>query len=240
MKRFLRVCATASYQRIIITAFIVGTISGTIIIGYQAFNRPQPYGRLGANSIRITQKPVPVTKRPPGPVPSQPPRLTRVFPWVGKVGDIVLIEGEQFGNNPIEKQLSIGGIRITEAHILDWTDREIQAFIPDEAAHGERIEVRIGTHPAALSLPMSLYDRATKLQLKKTGTIISASSPDQIHSIRWWGTSGNSVKMHEVTRSAFSDSILFDTQGEEIRSLLLYDTTGASLPYYVDPDEFGF
>lgn len=242
MNRLVSFVISLSYPRIVISAIMTGVLIGAVTVTVRILGRPARDIRLGDQSIGTVAPAAPqITKRPPGPVPLQSPRLTRVFPWVGKAGDIVIIDGEHFGDNPKEKQLSIGGIAVTETQILDWTDQQIQAFIPAGAAQGGTVDITIGAHPSAISLPIALYDTATRLQLKKTGTaVVAASLPDQIRIVRWWGDLGDSVQLHEASRTDSSDPALFDTQGEEILSLLLFDSSGAILPYFVDPEEFGF
>lgn len=237
MNKLLSSITTLSYKRIIISAIIAGAVLGSVMVGYRAQNRTDKEKRLGPLFIQSTPQ---ITKRPFGPIPQNPPNITQVFPWVGKTGDVILIEGDHFGDNPLEKQIIIGQVPVTEDQILDWTDDEIQALIPAGSTQGGSVEVRVGTHSPAVSLPFVLYDASTKLQLKKIGTMITALSPDQIRTIRWWGALGDTVTVHEVRRSVPSDPVLFDTQREEIRSLLLYDAAGTMLPYYVDPEEFGF
>ncbi len=237
MRTLLNAISSFSYIRIAITAGIVGVLLGIVVTGYYAMQTPVSHIRLGPKFIA----PSPVsTKRPKGPVPLQPPQLIGIFPWVGKTGDVVLIRGKYFGENPAEKQLSFGGMPVAETQILDWTNSEIQALIPNGAVSGESIEVTVGKHPPALSLPIAIYDQSTTLQVRKNGTIFSVSAPQDIRTIRWWGRSGETIKQHDVERSDNSDTLLFDAHDEEIQSLLIYDASGSFIPYYVDPEAFGF
>src|SRR3990167_3023963 len=116
MKKVLTSIAAVSYLRILISAMIVGAVVGIVTVGFRVFERTNEQ-RLRASSIG-TMQPIPTTtKRPPGPIPAEPPKITSVFPWVGKVGDAVLIAGVHFGDNPSEKQISIGGVPIEDNQI---------------------------------------------------------------------------------------------------------------------------
>lgn len=237
MHAFLNRISGLSYIQIAITAGIVGVLLGIVVTGYKVTQTPVSHIRLGPKFIA----PSPVsTKRPAGPIPLQPPQLSGIFPWVGKVGDVVLIRGKYFGENPGEKHLSFGGLPVAESRILDWTDTEIQALIPSGVAGGESVEVTIGKHPPAVSLQIAIYDQSTTLQVRKNGTMITVSAPQDIRTIRWWGRSGETIQHHEVDHPDPSDSFLFDTKDEEIQSLLLYEASESLIPYYADPEEFGF
>lgn len=237
MRTFLNSISGLSYMRITIIAGIVGVLLGGIVTGYKAMQAPVSQIRLRPKFVA----PSPVsTKRPAGPIPLQPPQLSGIFPWVGKAGDVILIRGKYFGENPTEKQLSFGGLPVAESRILDWTDTEIQVLIPSGVASGESIEVTVGKHPPVTSLPIAIYDQSTTLQVRKNGTMITAPAPQDIRTIRWWGRSGETIKQHEENHSDPSDTLLFDAGDEEIQSMLLYDVTGSAIPYYADPEAFGF
>ena len=61
-------------------------------------------------------------QQPVGAIPVAAPKIGRAYPWVGKVGDVVWIQGWNFGDNPPEKQLKIGGVLVSEADIDVWQE----------------------------------------------------------------------------------------------------------------------
>ena len=78
-------------------------------------------------------KPVEILEReviPPGPIPASPPEIGRIFPWVGKEADVIWIQGKNFGDNPVEKSLIIGGIQLGKDKIISLRNKHIHAIIP--------------------------------------------------------------------------------------------------------------
>jgi len=194
---------------------------------------------------RAYQKPeVMAEKKPPaGPIPAEPPQVGRVFPWVGKIGDIVWIQGFHFGNNPSQKSLKIGGVTIKEEDVAGWRDDQIQAIIPAGAGQGGIVEVRIGNHPVSQSLPIVLYDRNAKIKLRKQGNTLIALNGGQIAKVKaWTGDEKTPTEMVEgdINPNPAGETSVFDTGGKPMLTLLLFDSNSNILPYYVDPIEFGF
>lgn len=194
---------------------------------------------------RAYEKPeVMVADKPsPGPIPVQPPILGRVFPWVGKPGDIIWIQGKNFGNNPAVKSLKIGGIKVLEADIAGWEDDQIQAIIPQEAQQGGVVEIKVGQHPTVTSLPIVLYNKQAKIKLFKKGNLITAKNGGAIAKIKaWLGDENIPTELVEgqIKGSQTGITSVLDTAGKPILTILLYDSSGQILPYYVDPVEFGF
>ncbi len=179
----------------------------------------------------------------PGPIPNNPPKIGRVFPWVGKIGDIVWIQGENFGNNPSVKRLIIGGVALPEEMITSWRDTEIQAIIPEGAKQGGIVQVRVGQHPMSSSLPFSLYDKETKTKLTKKDNLISVVNGQNVSKAKIW-TGDENIQTEEreipLVVNNGKETPIFDTGGKPILSILLYDNSGQIIPYFVDPREFGF
>jgi len=179
----------------------------------------------------------------PGPIPNESPKIGRVFPWVGKIGDIVWIQGENFGNNPAVKRLIIGGVTLPEEMIASWRDTEIQAVIPPGAKQGGIVQVRVGQHPMSSSLPFSLYDRETKIKLTMKEGIISVVNGKGVSKAKIWiGDENTPTKELEIPLEINIDdeTPVFNTDNKPILSIILYDNLGNILSYYVDPTEFGF
>ncbi|OGD62126.1 hypothetical protein A2160_00035 [Candidatus Beckwithbacteria bacterium RBG_13_42_9] len=194
---------------------------------------------------RAYQKPEYMVEPKPsaGPIPVESPQVGRVFPWVGKVGDIVWIQGFHFGNNPAQKSLKIGGVTIKEENIAGWQDNQIQAIIPVGVVQGGIAEVQVGNHPVSQSLPMVLYDRNAKIKLHKQGNVLVAENGGQIAKVKaWTGDENTPTEMVEgdIKPNPAGTTPVFDTAGKPMLTLLLFDTNGNILPYYVDPIEFGF
>ena len=65
--------------------------------------------RFGSRAVTLDALPEMdvVTLASPGPVPKEPPKIARISPFLGKVGDVVFVEGVNFGVNPSIKSLKI-------------------------------------------------------------------------------------------------------------------------------------
>lgn len=175
--------------------------------------------------------------------PADPPEIGRVFPWVGKVGDIIWLQGKNFGENPASRNLTIGGVKVTEEDIDGWRDDQIQAVIPLKAKQGGTVEVQIGRHPSVESLPIVIYDKNVKIKLHKKENLIVAINGGEIVKVKaWTGDENIETEMVEgdIAANPSGETPVFDTKGLPLLTLLLFDSKDNILPYYVDPIEWGF
>lgn len=182
-------------------------------------------------------------KSTPGPIPDLPPVIGRVFPWVGKIGDVVWLQGENFGVNPADKELKIGGVVVTEDEISAWEDNLIETIIPVGVKQGGVIELRIGNHPIVRSLPYVLYEENTEIKLGKRDNkiIVDNGSVNVSKAIIWTGDDEIEEEKHnmEVNFQGDSKTVIFETQ-LPIKTILIFDNQGKLLPYYVNVREFDF
>ncbi|NMC35737.1 hypothetical protein GYA49_01690 [Candidatus Beckwithbacteria bacterium] len=228
-----------SYKKIVSIAVFVSVLFAVPVGVFLVKQQSRINSRAAYEKPKSAQEP----KATPGPIPQEAPLVGRAFPWVGKVGDIIWIQGFHFGTNPTDKQLRIGGIEIPEAQITAWEDDMIQAFIPEGVKQGSIVEVRVGSHSVSKSLPLVIYDQSTDLKLRKQGSVLYVeNAPDVAKAIIWTGDDEIPTKQHnqEVAMQASGKTIIFDTQGLPVLTVLLLDNSGNMLPYYVDPLEFDF
>lgn len=178
-----------------------------------------------------------------GPIPQAQAEIGRVYPWVGKIGDIVWIQGVNFGVNPISKQLKIGGVVVNDSDIAAWNDDLIEAIIPEGAIQGGIVEIKIGNHSVAKSLPYVLYDTEAKVKLGKTGEKIIVKKGGDIVGkyLIWTGDDEIATEKHVGSVNKVNNEfVVFDTQGLPIKTILLFDKEDELIPYYVDVVEFDF
>ena len=179
----------------------------------------------------------------PGPIPAEAPEIGRVFPWVGKEGDIVWLQGKNFGINPENKKLTVGGIEIAEAQIDSWEDDLIQFYLPEGVKQGSVAQVMVGNHPKSQSLPIIIYDKNTQVKLRKNGNQITAENAGGIvKALIWTGDDEIATQRHSETvdNRSGDNTFIFDTEGLPILTIVLLDGEGKIVPYYVDPIEFDF
>lgn len=203
----------------------------------------QQQTRIASRAYKKPEAMAVTSKEPLGPIPAQPPEIGRTFPWVGKIGDIIWLQGKNFGSNPVTKSLKIGGISLSEEEIIGWRDDQIQAIIPQGARQAGIVEVKVGDHPVSQSLPFVTYNRDTKIKLIKKGNIIVALNGGRIAKVKaWTGDENTPTEMveGEITGNPWAETPVFNTAGKPLLTLLLFDRNSDILPYYVDPDEFGF
>jgi len=74
--------------------------------------------------------------------PQGPPKIYLVDHFFGKVGDSVLIHGENLGGLHGESWVSLGGIKIEEENLVSWTGSYIEFKVPTGARSG-RVEINI-------------------------------------------------------------------------------------------------
>lgn len=218
----------------LVIAIIIAVPVGVVII--------QKETRIGSRAAYEKPQLATQPKATPGPIPQQAPFIGRVYPWVGKIGDIVWLQGQYFGSNPINKSLAIGGIPISDNNIEAWEDTQIQTLIPKDAKQGGIVELTIGDYPTSQSLPFVLYDQNTKTKLRKKENIISIENGDAVSkAVVWTGDNEIETAKHEgIVVPEDGKAQIFDTQGLPLLSIILLDSQGKIVPYYVDPLEFGF
>lgn len=201
------------------------------------------------NRTSITSKAAVVAPTPTpfvkayGPLPTAAPTIAAVRPWIGKPGDTIIIEGKNFGMNPPDSRLAIGGVVLNENDIVDWMDTRIEAVIPQGAPSGSPLQIRIGTYPIVESLPLVFYTPDTSFRLYKTGATVTADPFSGPLTVTSW-TSVNGAPAQKKT-ATYTDKpgtqpILTLVPTETLLSLILEDSSGTVIPYVVDPIQFGF
>lgn len=202
--------------------------------------------RLASRAAYVKPSPVAIamniTEVEKGPVPVEPPEIGRVFPFLGKAGDIVFIQGKNFGNNPLVKSLKFNGVSIKDREIAVWENDLVQFTLPTGAKSGI-VELSTGEYPISKGYPFTVYDRNTKAKLKKKGNLVIGINVEAVDHIKAW--LGDDTHVIPVTgavpaAAAAGERPILDTGGEEILSVVLYNKANQIISFYVDPVEFGF
>lgn len=74
--------------------------------------------------------------------PQGPPKIYLVDHFFGKIGDSVLIHGENLGGLHPQSSVTLAGQKITEENLVSWTGKYIEFKVPDNARSG-KIEINI-------------------------------------------------------------------------------------------------
>jgi hypothetical protein len=186
----------------------------------------------------VAPSPVVIEKPTDGPIPKEPPIITRVYPWVGKTGDVIVIEGKNFGVYPKNRRLAIGDTLVSDLLISLWTDTQIEAIIPKNPKQGGTVTLRIDTHPIAESVPLTFYDQTATVRVHKTGTSITATGLSGPYSAVLYTKNG---QRKSTGTGAGTSTLLFTlTADEAIQSIMLLNQKQEGIPYSINPTEFGF
>lgn len=231
-----------SYKKIVSFGLLLAIVTGLPVGTYLVSRNQAEY--KSSHAAYEKPKPVEKVKATPGPAPTEKPVLGRVFPWAGKEGDIVWIQGKHFGINPQDKSLTIAGVKLDDMQIDAWQDDLIQAVIPKGARQGGVVELKIGDYPVVRSLPMIIYDADTSLRLHKRGNriVLTNATKDIDKAIIWTGDDEIPTEQHESSLSVDSqgEAFVFDTQNKPILSILIVNKAGHLMDYIPDPIEFDF
>lgn len=168
------------------------------------------------------------------PSPGQP-RISLVWPFLGKTGDAVLVYGENFGKNPEDKSLFLGPYSVPESQINQWTPVLIEFKIPPLLLNGafESLSLTVAGQKAVWDLPLTVYDVGTKIRVTKpNGELLVSQAP---------AGSRMTVFFNDGEKMITSDLIKVTLpEGKTIVSLLIEDQNGRALPFFVEPREFNF
>jgi IPT/TIG domain-containing protein len=237
---FIETFNQISYKKILSISFFMAVLLA-VPVGVSIVQKET---KLGSHAAYDKPEVISRPKATPGPIPVLAPILGRVFPWVGKVGDIIWIQGSNFGVNPTEKELIIGGVVVPEAMIDAWEDDMIQVYIPEGAKQGGIVELRVGSHPWQKSLAYVLYDQSVKTKLVKTANVIRLKNgKDVVQAAIWTGDDEIETKnrIKKIAPDAFGEAVVFNNEENlPILTIILTDKAGQVIPYYVDPIEFDF
>ena len=178
------------------------------------------------------EKPDPI-KKEYGSAPQDNPEISLVWPFVGKINDAVIIQGNNFGNNPKNKTLYLGNIQVKEEYIKDWQPKEIVFHIPPRSSFGP-ISINIEGKKDSWTLPFTVYKTTTSTQVtEKDGIVWVNNNPIPVDL---------SLFMQDGQKIDSDNPELGVTypQDNQIISVQVTNKRGIPLPFYVEPSEFGF
>jgi hypothetical protein len=119
------------------------------------------------------------------------PRIQLIWPFLGKVGDAVLIEGENLGNNPAQKEIKLGNLVVPEANINRWSPQLIEFTIPAGAVSNP-ISLTIAEKKASWPYLFTVYDLNTPIQVTENNDIVQVLGAPQGSTIEIYFSDGES------------------------------------------------
>jgi len=167
-----------------------------------------------------------------GAPPSGEPRIDLVWPFLGKPGDAVLIEGENFGENPRDKKLIFSGQLVPETDINRWTPNLIEFLVPQGSNSG-LISLETGGKTAGWPYFFTVYNLQTKIQVTENNDILRIINAPQGTKIEVFFTDGGQLISDQPQAIRLPSD-------KTIVSVLVKNSQDHLLPFFVEPEEFGF
>lgn len=184
-------------------------------------------------SEALFEKPKPIIPGAKYGAPSaDEPQITLVWPFLGKVGDVVLIHGKNFGNNPINKTLKVGNQKVSEEEIIKWTPNLIEFMIPQGALR-EPINLEVAGKSASWNFPFTIYSLETEIQVTENNDIVRVIKGPAEGKVEIFFRDGKKIESSQFDGIAVPHD-------KAIISVRVLDKNGIPVPFFVEPDEFGF
>ncbi|MFC1711696.1 IPT/TIG domain-containing protein [Patescibacteria group bacterium] len=160
------------------------------------------------------------------------PQISLVWPFLGKIGDTVLIYGNNLGDNPLDKTLKVGNQFVSEQDIIKWTPNLIEFNIPKSTVSGS-ISIRVANKDNTWLYPFTVYGLDTKTQVMENNNILRVLNGPPDGTAVLFFEDGTKLETKEFKGANITSS-------QKIISVLVKDKAGNAIPFFVEPAEFGF
>ncbi len=232
----LRFIDSLSYKQLISIAIILATVFAVPTTVWLVQQQTRLYS--SAHKDKLPKEYV-VTQEPFGQPSLNPPKILNVRPFLGKVDDVVVIYGRDFGQNPEKRAIYFGGIKVAEEDILKWHNDVIEVMVPEGALSGFIKVVEVDKEDT-YSLPFTVYDVNTKTRVYWQGNDLMLENGFFVQRVKIVAADGQ-VMENYLQDSQERTAVLFpNLPTKDIVNISLYDNRGSFVPFYVNPLEFGF
>lgn len=185
------------------------------------------------SSKAFFEKPQPIVPGKKYGSPSEgDPQVNLVWPFLGKVGDVVLIQGKNLGNNPVDKSLKVGEVVVTENEINKWTPTLIEFAIPQGSTFGP-VRLKVAGKEASWPFPFTVYSLDTQPQVTENNDVVRVINPPPGAKIEIFFNDSSQMESDQVNNTVVPSD-------KTIISIALRDGNNQLVPFFVDPTEFGF
>lgn len=164
-----------------------------------------------------------------------PPKVTLVWPFIGKVGDAVALYGENFGVNAEDAVIFFGDTNVPSENIVEWTNNRIYFMIPDVPSGQLSAPItfmKVGVS-SSWEEPFIVYDLGTKMQVTKPGDSVMTNNIPETYSVEIYLDDGSIL----YARPGSSTKI---PPIRTVLTVVVKDNAGSPQPFYVEPIDFGF
>ena len=98
-------------------------------------------------------------------IPTKKPKITRVIKPYGKIGDAVVIEGNNFGAGPPPNSgIWFGDRVVTTWDVQEWSNNRLVVKVPD-IIQPQPIQIKVAGQAVAWAGPFTVYDETTETEL---------------------------------------------------------------------------
>ena len=168
-----------------------------------------------------------------GSLPAVSPVIREVLPFFGKVGDQLVVRGENFGVNPPSSEIFLGAAKVTE--IESWESEEIVFTIPEGALSGN-LKLVVGPYQQEWNRPLTVYDSQTRAQVSLLGGHLGVLNPQSVAQAAVWADGAGEPAVLLLNNPSV-DSWQSRERYSQIDWVVLYDAAGGVIPFFVDPLE---
>ena len=160
------------------------------------------------------------------------PQITLVWPFLGKIGDAVLIYGKNLGDNPMNKTLMVGNVKVPESEINKWTPELIEFNIPKNAFSGP-IRLTVAGKQAKWPFPFTIYTLETKVQVTENNNVVRVLNGPPQGKIEIFFRDNTKIESQEFKGITIPNN-------NTVISIRVSDKNNKPVRFFVDPSEFGF
>ncbi len=179
-----------------------------------------------------------VEEQPIGQPSAYPPEISQVKPFLGKVDDVVLILGKNFGENPQQKAIYFGGVKAHEQDLLRWHDGLIEVMVPEGAVSGLIKVVEVDKEDI-YPHPFTVYNPNTKTKVFWRGNNLLVQDGFEVAKVKAILAGGQTIEK-EIKDHQMQTVLLENVPRNSLLNLTLYNQTGQIIPFFVNPADFGF
>jgi len=224
---FLKTLQRTSFKQIAALTLVAGLVLATPVTVWVS----QQETKLASQAFFEKPDPiVPVEKH--GNPPKDQPQISLVWPFLGKPGDAVLIEGKNFGDNPKNRKIVVNNKQVPEEYIHKWEPNLIEFLVPEGAKSGN-IYLEAGGKRADWKYFFTVYYLDTQVQVTEKDDIVDVLKANPKNKVEIFFSDGEKIESDKMEN--------IKVPGDKtIVSVIVKNSSGNPIPFFVEPEEFGF
>lgn len=216
-----------SFKKLTAISFITVLVLA-IPISIFVFNKQT---KLGSEAYFAKPEPIVPGKRYGSPSAGNP-QITLVWPFLGKIGDAVLIYGQNLGDNPMDKTLMLGNNKVSEKEINKWTPTLIEFNIPKNTISGP-VSLTVAGKKANWPFPFTIYTLDTKTQVTENNNIVRVLNGPPQGKIEIFFRDNTKIESQTFKGIKIPNN-------NTIISIKVINKNNSPIQFFVNPNEFGF